>query len=105
MRVLKLVEGSWLRVEGEDQSRLTSAARSGWRYVVEIWQPRTVGRSWFGLGRQQAKVEWVLVESRVSLRLGKPLPLIPFVFHGAFHSGFSRLYRTALAAKRYMSPR
>src|SRR5512137_439241 len=59
---------------------------NGWRYVVEIWQPRTVGRSWFGLGRKQAKVEWVMVESRVPLRLGKPLPLIPFVFHGAFHS-------------------
>jgi hypothetical protein len=27
-----------------------------------------------------------MVESRVPLRLGKPLPLIPFVFHGAFHS-------------------
>jgi hypothetical protein len=57
-----------------------------WRYVVQIWQPRTVGRSWFGFGRQQTKVEWVLVESRVPLRLGRPLPLIPFVFHGAFHS-------------------
>jgi hypothetical protein len=33
---------------------------SGWRYVVQIWQPRIVGRSWFGLGRQHAKVEWVL---------------------------------------------
>ena len=33
-----------------------------------------------------AKVEWVLVESRVPLRLGKPLPLIPFVFHGPRHS-------------------
>ena len=33
-----------------------------------------------------AKVEWVLVESRVPRRLGKPLPLIPFVFHGPRHS-------------------
>ena len=27
-----------------------------------------------------------MVESRVPLRLGKPLPLIPFVFHGPRHS-------------------
>ena len=28
----------------------------------------------------------MLVDSRVPLRLGKPLPLIPFVFHGPRHS-------------------
>jgi len=63
-----------------------AAGTGGWRYVVEVWQPRAVGRSWFGLGPQRAKVEWVMVDSRVPLRLGRPLPLIPFVFHGAFHS-------------------
>jgi hypothetical protein len=30
-------------------------------------------------------VEWVKTETRVPLRLGKPLPLIPFVFHGPRH--------------------
>jgi len=28
------------------------------------------------------QVDWALVERRIPLRLGKPLPLIPFVFHG-----------------------
>ena len=36
--------------------------------------------------RAQTKVEWELVETRMPLRLGKPLPLIPFVFHGPRHS-------------------
>ena len=31
-------------------------------------------------------MEWQLVETRIPLRLGKPLPLIPFVFHGPRHS-------------------
>jgi hypothetical protein len=31
-------------------------------------------------------VEWERVETRIPLRLGKPLPLIPFVFHGPDHS-------------------
>jgi hypothetical protein len=33
-----------------------------------------------------------LVETGITLRLGKPLPLIPFVFHGPRHSrpGFDR---------------
>jgi len=74
IRVLKLVEGGGLSVEGGN----------GWRYVVEIWrqeEPASRGRS--GASR---KVKWVLVESRVPRRLGKPLPLIPFVFHGPRHS-------------------
>ena len=63
IRVLKLVR------ESEAQPK----------YVVEIWQ------------RGQAKVkrgkaQWNLVDVRVPLRLGKPLPLIPFVFHGPRHS-------------------
>jgi len=48
--------------------------------VVEIWRPKKVdGRSLMADGR---KKEWELVETRIPLRLGKPLPLIPFVFHG-----------------------
>ncbi len=31
-------------------------------------------------------MEWQLVGTRMPLRLGKPLPLIPFVFHGPRHS-------------------
>jgi hypothetical protein len=49
------------------------------RYVVEIWrrqQPKDKRR----------KAEWTKVETRIPLRLGKPLTLIPFVFHGPRHS-------------------
>jgi hypothetical protein len=45
--------------------------------VVELWQP---------VEEEGRKKEWKLVESRVPLRLGKPLPRIPFVFHGPLHA-------------------
>jgi len=64
----------------------------GTRYVVEVWQRLPSGNrggiggslwsGFFGQKSSQAKTEWTLVETRVPLRLGKPLPLIPFVFHG-----------------------
>ena len=46
-----------------------------WQCVVEIWQRGSTG-----------KREWQLVETKVPVRRGKPLPLIPFVFHGPRHS-------------------
>ena len=49
------------------------------RYIVEIWRQRAVKN-------KRTKTEWIKVETRVPLRLGKPLPLIPFVFHGPRHS-------------------
>ena len=62
------------------------------RYVVELWQQQTKDKRaannpslWsgiFGSKPSQAKTEWKLIETRIPLRLGKPLPLIPFVFHG-----------------------
>ena len=42
-----------------------------------------MGNFWSGQKVGQPRTEWTLVESRVPLRLGKPLPLIPFVFHGS----------------------
>ena len=42
------------------------------RYLVEIWQNNPADKN----------AGWTLTETRVPLRLGKPLPLIPFVFHG-----------------------
>ncbi len=50
--------------------------------VVEIWRPQAVS----GGKRQRGKAEWKLVETRTPLRLGQPLPLLPFVFHGPRHS-------------------
>jgi hypothetical protein len=73
VRVLKLVASD---------NAATAAGEREYHCQVEIWQPKV------GQKRQQkgAKVEWQLVETKVPLRLGKPLPLIPFVFHGPRHS-------------------
>jgi hypothetical protein len=61
--------------------RLVSLSGSrGFEYHVEIWRQR---KEWSWRG---SKVRWDLVESRIPLRLGRPLPLIPFVFHGPRHS-------------------
>ena len=49
---------------------------------VDLWQELDPGSR----KQRRGKREWVLVESRVPRRLGKPLPLIPFVFHGPRHS-------------------
>src|SRR5205814_3042467 len=51
-------------------------------YEVQIRHPKVAA----GRPNKGAKVEWELLETRVPLRLGKPLPLIPFVFHGPRHS-------------------
>jgi hypothetical protein len=65
----------------EEQIRVLKLAEGGGQCEVEIWRPKKVeGRS---LRAEGGKREWELVETRVPLRLGKPLPLIPFVFHGA----------------------
>ena len=69
LRVLRLVKAL---AKGE-------GAKPVWFYQVEIWhQQRTKGK--------RGKPEWIKVESRTPLRLGQPLPLIPFVFHGPRHS-------------------
>ena len=59
--------------------KLETLADSSTRYIVELWEqtPASGPRK-----PKRGKSEWTLVESRVPLRLGKPLPLIPFVFHG-----------------------
>ncbi len=79
IRVLKLVQGNARphpgplpRGEGERGGR-------AWHYEVEIWQRREEKS-------KRGKPEWMKVETRIPLRLGKPLPLIPFVFHGPCHS-------------------
>ena len=91
LRVLKLVP----------PSGATDNTKVDWSYLVEIWQllPKTQGSGigltsrsfWngiFGNGQpsSQGNKEWKLVDTVTPLRLGKPLPLIPFVFHGPRHS-------------------
>ena len=65
IRVLKLVDGSSLMADG---------SKEGLRCVVEVWRPGKNPR------------EWVLADTRVPMRLGRPLPLLPFVFHGPDHA-------------------
>ena len=69
LRVLRLVKAL---AKGE-------GAKPVWMYHVEIWQQQPSKA-------RRRKPEWIKVESRTPLRLGKPLPLIPFVFHGPRHS-------------------
>ena len=76
MRVLKLVDSGELRVDG-------GKGESKWEYRVEIWRQEVAAA---GRAEGRKKVKWVLFESRVPLRLGRSLPLIPFVFHGPRHS-------------------
>lgn len=60
-------------------------AVADWSYQVEIWQFLPDGQSPNGV-RSRGKKKWKLVDTITPLRLGKPLPLIPFVFHGPRHS-------------------
>jgi hypothetical protein len=69
LRVLKLVPDAAPAADGS----------TPWSYQVEIWQQQP-GKS------KRSKTEWAVVDTRTPLRLGKPLPLIPFVFHGPKHS-------------------
>ena len=62
LRVLRL-----LPVQGE------------WQYQVELWR-RVEPKS------KRTKARWEKVDGRTPLRLGKPLTMIPFVFHGPRHS-------------------
>jgi hypothetical protein len=64
LRVLRLVKAA----------KKSTDEKPGWFYQVEIWQQEKKSK--------RSKPEWVKTETRVPLRLGKPLPLIPFVFHG-----------------------
>jgi hypothetical protein len=103
IRVLRLVEGSASRTgpdgahgvarptqqSGEGSNSTSQHGAHGVarptqrKCVVEIWQREGQGTSH---GRRKDKREWKLIETRTPLRLGKPLPLIPFVFHGPRHS-------------------
>ena len=68
-----------------EQLRVLKLEASGdeWRCVVELWQDLADGHR---KKSKRGKTEWTKVETRIPLRLGKPLPLIPFVFHGPRHS-------------------
>ena len=75
LRVLKLVP----------PKAAAENAKVDWSYQVEIWQFLADGQNAGGTSKR-GKRKWKLVESLTPLRLGKSLPLIPFVFHGPRHS-------------------
>ena len=70
IRVLRLVAGDVAPDAG---------GKRDYHCQVDLWQPKA-GQ------KQSTKTQWQLVETRTPLRLGRPLPLIPFVFHGPRHS-------------------
>jgi hypothetical protein len=83
IRVLKLVAG-------ED---VAGTKKKPYFCQVEIWRllEKAAGDGQAGGVAASGSVpedkrEWVLAETRVPLRRGKPLPLLPFVFHGPRHS-------------------
>jgi len=79
IRVLRLVAG-----ENADASK-----KKPYFCQVEIWRQadKDSRQDQHSSGsRQTGKTEWVLVETKIPLRRGKPLPFLPFVFHGPRHS-------------------
>jgi hypothetical protein len=89
IRVLKLVPAG-ASGEAPDATRGPRAlpGKRDYECVVEIWRRENSGRrsSTALPTATKEKEKWKLVETRVPKRLGKPLPMIPFVFHGAQHS-------------------
>ncbi|MGD0538035.1 MAG: DUF4055 domain-containing protein [Verrucomicrobiota bacterium] len=69
IRVLRLVAGA----------DAGASKRKPYSCQVELWRKAEAKSG-------QDKREWVLVETRIPLRRGKPLPSLPFVFHGPRHS-------------------
>jgi len=71
IRVLKLVKSPKTKAQGK---------RLAYECVVEIWRRGESGN------RRTGRGNWKLIETRSPLRRGKPLPSLPFVFHGPRHS-------------------
>lgn len=75
LRILKLIPGQ----------KSTGSEKSEWFYQVEVWR-KLPKNPQAATPRSRGRLEWKLIETLTPLRLGKPLPLIPFVFHGPRHS-------------------
>ena len=72
IRVLRLVPGS----------KPGAGEKQAWTYRVEIWRRKN--------GTKRARrTEWELAETRIPLRLGKPLALIPFALHEGLRMDFA----------------
>ena len=64
--------------------RLVPGKSGEWFYQVEIWRQTQTASDKRKNRRQEP--EWTLFETRIPLRLGRPLSEIPFIFHGSRHS-------------------
>ena len=73
LRVLKLVND----VSGATPETTRETQVLPKTVVVEVWRHQRKGKD---------EREWLLVERRTPQRLGRPLPAIPFIFHGPRHS-------------------
>lgn len=80
--------GDDFELKGSEQIRVLRLVRSdkgampSYFCQVEIWKPEAATNA----KRKSDKVKWKLAEMKIPLRLGKPLPALPFVFHGPRHS-------------------
>ena len=54
--------------------------------LVELGRPEVLADGHRSARQRKEKPKWKLMETRTPLRLGQPLPLLPFVFHGPRHS-------------------
>jgi len=84
-----LADGDEFEANAGEQIRVLKLIREAsgqTQCVVEIWQPQSASARAQGERKQRDKTKWKLVETKTPLRLGKPLPLLPFVFHGPRHS-------------------
>jgi hypothetical protein len=90
IRVLKLVPtGASGEAVAAPRAKVLPGRRE-YECVVEIWRKEQTNMGRGGSlalpGGTKEKEKWKLIETRVPKRLGKPLPMIPFVFHGSQHS-------------------
>ncbi len=86
IRVMKLVPaGTSGETPNEAREPRALPRKRDYECVVEIWRSNVDLAKGQNTGTRE-KAKWKLVETRVPKRLGKPLPMIPFVFHGSQHS-------------------
>jgi hypothetical protein len=64
--------------------KLVPAASGEHACHVELWRPEVLADGHHR--KKSGKTKWKLMETNTPLRLGKPLPALPFVFHGPQHS-------------------
>lgn len=77
LRVLRLIMTAPTAEEDESDTE-AERAKVERRYIIELWRKDNVK-----IGKKKTESRWVLKEIIEPTRNGRPLPEIPFVFHGA----------------------